>query len=269
MSEKNIMNGLVGFSFVMVLIFIGLLSWAGKGDTEGVDEDGTTHLMSMTLANEYTGVNELLSRGAKVNARNKAGWTPIMYAAKDANASMIHLLTSNGAEVNNPQDSPTSPLHLAIDAEKPFIERLTAMEVLLKNGADVGFIDEDGVTPIMTATRRDSREVEEIVGALKKHGADINGVSKGYTPLSYAIYIAEDDISAVGTALVLINAGADPNISTGVTALMATVMRGFPTTARLLIERGAEKGLVNTDNATPLDIAVLYEKKELIELLTR
>lgn len=269
MSEKNIMNGLMAFSLLAVTLFVGfLLIFTKHPDTEGVDEYGTTHLMRAVQENEFTAVRQLMEAGADVNARNKAGWTPLMYAAHNANIPILHLLLQSGSRVNNPQDSATSPLHLAIHSEKEFVYRLMAIEALLEYGADVGFLDEEKETPMMASTRRSPAEMTEIVRALQKRGGDINGISKGYTPLSFAIYIAEDDDTASETALALMDAGADPNISTGITALMAAVMKDFPKTGRLLLEKGADKGTVNTDSATALDIAVLYEKKEFIKILT-
>ncbi len=90
-------------------------------------------------------VEFLISEGARVNARNLTGETPLKNAINRSDVKMTSYLIANGAYVN-PEDAKEEPLHLA--AEKGHI---AVMDVLLKAGADVNARDVNGRTPLMRA----------------------------------------------------------------------------------------------------------------------
>ena len=45
-------------------------------------------------------VQLLLEKGADVNARNTAGWTPLLHAAQFSSSEIVELLIEKGADVN-------------------------------------------------------------------------------------------------------------------------------------------------------------------------
>jgi ankyrin repeat protein len=58
-------------------------------------------------------VERLIDKGADVNARDEAGWTPLHYAAFSGHKDVAELLIAKGADVNTKNDSGETPLHIA------------------------------------------------------------------------------------------------------------------------------------------------------------
>jgi len=59
-------------------------------------------------------VRVLLKNGAKVNALEKRGWTPLHFAARSAPLEVIEMLLTAGADPNLPRQDGVTPLHESI-----------------------------------------------------------------------------------------------------------------------------------------------------------
>jgi ankyrin repeat protein len=60
-------------------------------------------------------VQWLLKNGAKVEAKDKNGWTALHSAVKNKHEKVVRLLLENGADVNEKESSGWQPLHSAAE----------------------------------------------------------------------------------------------------------------------------------------------------------
>ena len=147
----------------------------------------------------------LLEHGADVNARivepivdgfrgfwTQQGATPILVAAKGADAAMMRLLAEYGADITLANERGTTPIMAASGVEmfnpnedsgtNP--EALEALEVALELGGDVNAGNNDGDTPLHGAAWRGAND---IVLRLVEEGAALHVENqRGYTPLQIA-----------------------------------------------------------------------------------
>ena len=178
-------------------------------DVRAKAQSGYTALM---VATTYFGsspcVKLLLEHGAEANPGKGATFnaSPLFLAAMAGDRDDIALLKARGADFNQRMDIigmfPTSPLFGAVtfgDSE--------VVQALVQGGAKIDERDADGMTALDWAV---VAHQPEVVKALLVAGADVNAVDHfGYTPLLYAATI---DYGDSATAMVLLKAGADPNL---------------------------------------------------------
>ena len=91
------------------------------------------------------GVKYQLKQGANVNAKDKNGWTALIFCIDDENTydSVCEYLIEQGADVNVKTKSGWTPLMFA--AEK---NRRGLVETLLKKGADINAKNKNGYTAV-------------------------------------------------------------------------------------------------------------------------
>jgi uncharacterized protein len=112
-------------------------------------------------------------------ARPLVGATPVWLAANFAQAEIIGLLASAGANVAAPANDGTTPLMAAIGRNAA--ASLATVRRLVEAGADVNATDEDGDTALHRAV---SSGFDEIVRLLAANGARLEPRNKqGQTPL--------------------------------------------------------------------------------------
>ena len=112
-------------------------------------------------------VKQHIAAGTDVNAKDKYGESPLLFAATFGHKEIAELLIANGADVNTKIDKiGMTPLHIATgQGYKEIVELLIAKgadvnakveitELLIANGADVNAKDVGGKTPLDWAIRR-------------------------------------------------------------------------------------------------------------------
>jgi ankyrin repeat protein len=143
---------------------------------------------------------------------------------------------------------------------------------LIRQGADVNYIDDFGFAPLFIAIRHKSINM---VSLLVEHGANIN-FEHGTTPLMYAIDMANDvDLSketfekSLKIVKLLVNRGADVNyIHLGASPLTwALYLKRHKKLVKFLIEHGADVNYFGSNRITPLMIACTNGNEKLIYLL--
>ena len=118
------------------------------------------------------------------------GWTPLHFAARNNEVSVVLALVKVGADPNARDERGRTPLHFAA-----FKSNDAVVSALVEAGADPNARDEEGQTPTM-------------VSALVEAGFDPNAQNeKGATPLHFAVLM-----SNAAMVVALIKAGADPNV---------------------------------------------------------
>jgi ankyrin repeat protein len=125
-------------------------------------------------------VRQLLEKRQDLNLPlpDKDGFTLIHWSVQEWNPEITRLLVEYGANPNTSGDSGVTPLANATGDNK-----IEAVELLLELGADVNYSEGHG-TALHTACAYEYPQVAEI---LIKHGADVNAVGdEGWTPLFHA-----------------------------------------------------------------------------------
>ena len=125
-------------------------------------------------------VKQHIAAGTDVNAKDKYGESPLLFAATFGHKEIAELLIANGADVNTKIDKiGMTPLHIATgQGYKEIVELLIAKgadvnakveitELLIANGADVNAKDVGGKTPLDWAIKWNHPETAD---PLRKHG---------------------------------------------------------------------------------------------------
>jgi ankyrin repeat protein len=169
-----------------------------------------TLLMESARHGKKEFVDWLVSQGADVNASNKYGHTSLMFAAQNGKLDIVRKLIASGVQLNSKNNDGNTALHLAVG------RRQDVARLLLDAGASTDTPGQYGRTPLMRAAIH--RNVDSIAYLLKR-GADVNLVDEdGKTALILAV-----DINLVQThqgpvppskavAITLLGANADVTI---------------------------------------------------------
>src|SRR6185503_6238971 len=109
-------------------------------DPNGIAEEGQTMLMTAALSGKPDAVRMLLTRGAKVDTKEPyRGQTALMWAAAEGNTAAIDVLLEAGADVTLKSNGGFTPLLFAV--RNAHIDTAVA---LLKRGANVNDAAPDG-----------------------------------------------------------------------------------------------------------------------------
>ncbi|HEX5790338.1 MAG TPA: ankyrin repeat domain-containing protein [Luteolibacter sp.] len=184
-------------------------------------------------------VQELIRKGADVNAMSVEGATGLMYAAAHGHPEVARLLLAANADVHlssRNKDSWTA-LMAAVSGGRAEIVRM-----LLEKGADPNATQARAQTPLMNAAAKGHGD---IVDLLLMAGAQINAKEQmaGNSALSLAISKGHPDIA---TKLVAAGADVDHVANNGLTDLMLAASMGQKDIVQLLISKG-----VNTEARDP------------------
>jgi uncharacterized protein len=244
------------------------------------DADGTTALHRAAHAGDARQVRALLRTGARPDAANRYGMTPLALAAGAGHAEVVTLLVESGASVRAAdaalRDGQTT-LMLAARAG-----HAASVETLLSHGANANAVERrTGTTALMWAALDDRADV---IRALARARADVNARSartafphtppgvigdpleegssyvgqtvlpKGHwTPLMYA---ARQGARAAVAALAEAGADLDATDPDGSTALVLAAINGHADVVALLLEKGANPNVADRTGMTPLYAAV-------------
>lgn len=119
-----------------------------------------TPLMLAALKGQELLVQALLTREADVN---RAGWTPLHYAATGGHAAIVRLLLEHHAYIDAESPSGTTPLMMAAHYGTPEVTKL-----LLEEGADPLIRNHNGLTALDFALNGPHRESVAYVDAFMR-----------------------------------------------------------------------------------------------------
>ncbi len=245
--------------------------------------DGATALHWAAHWNDLPTVDRLIEAGANVDAANELGATPLWVACASRNTGIVQRLLAAGADADRGLLAGETVLMRCTATGDP-----VAVEALIEHGAQVDATEpENGQTALMWAAAHLQPDVTRV---LLKHGAalDARTITRrqfrgtglrsttspagatyfgagGFTPFLFAA--RHGDISS---ARLLLNAGADVDEAgaDGNSALVLATMSGHPRLAEFLLARGANP---NADGAgySALHAAVLRADQPLVRPLVR
>jgi ankyrin repeat protein len=247
------------------------------------DASGQTLLHRAAMANSKDLAWLLIAKGARVNARDSQGNTPLFHAVTSApDREIAMLLISSGVDVNAAMvGGYTALLFAAARGDKDLAASLVS------HGANVNAKNDQGITALHMAADQGRRDLAELLlGA----GANVNAKdNEGKTPLQYAAWADQKDM-----ATLLMGRGAEVDIfaacglelmdrvktllsarpesvgakdGIGRTPLHWATWNGRKEAVELLIASGANVNAGDKDDATPLHKAAEKGHKDLAELL--
>ncbi|KAL6706799.1 hypothetical protein ACN47E_005135 [Coniothyrium glycines] len=252
-------------------------------------DDGTT-LIHIAVEYERADLLDiLLLKGADINARDKNGQTPLLWAC-DGIPNMARLLLERGADPTIRNKYGETALHIAASTGDNSL-----IDLLLTHGLDINALDNNNITPLVCAithlhehaalhilshnpktnltslsTRRTALHIAAnldspttnmtaVVATLLTHPSPpINARDHlGLTPLAHASRSGSAPLISM-----LLTAGADPDLPSHAHARPLTIAltRSNDAAALALLHHGAEYLLPDNDNdgATPLHLAAEY-----------
>lgn len=143
-------------------VFDALLLQPGI-DLEAKALNGNTALMMAAFKNNRRAAEALLAKGAKVN---RAGWTPLHYAAAGGAEDIARLLIARKAKLDalSPKESGAyTPLMMAAREAQPGMVRL-----LLEAGANPALKNTEGLTAAQIAERAGQADIAAAISSFKR-----------------------------------------------------------------------------------------------------
>lgn len=203
-----------------------------------------------------------------VSHKGKEGETPLHNAAEYGKNDVVKYLIKQGARVDARDKIGCTPLHLACRSpynKKQGEAKLKTVKLLIKAGADVSAASgRRKKTPLHTAGHSWDKRVALY---LIKKGADVNvrdGI--GWTPLHWAAHNRFPN-----TVKALIKKGADVNAqdNSGDVPLHWTVRQKKTEVTKILMRAGADPNIANKNKVTPLSYAQKNNKKSMVKALKK
>ena len=202
---------------------------------------------------ERSGLDEL-------NQKNSLGHTPIFIAVSHtapglgSNNLAVETLLKMGANINDVDNNGMSPLFYA-SRNSNLSSSQSTVDLLLSKGADVNIKTNSGNTPLaLTSTNTDDKTSNETVLSLLKHGGDPNSQNNDGTNILMHIIRYLLISSKLSTLSLLLNNGADPNLQNnkGYSALM------------ILLRKQPEGYAHANDNENDNDLKTRYAALEML-----
>lgn len=165
---------------------------AKGADVKAADLRGGNAILSAAIS-DFDSLRLLLAAGVDVDSPNQSGDTPLQHAASQCRAASVKLLLSKGAKVNARNVASGEVKFGKIQLinrtslmwAAPFCDA-GVIKPLLEAGADVNLKDGRGMTPLILAVASENQDLE-VVRLLLKAGADVNAKdTTGETVLDWA-----------------------------------------------------------------------------------
>jgi ankyrin repeat protein len=230
-------------------------------DINTQDADGCTALYYACQQGHIQAVRLLIKKGAISSTRNNDGFHALEIAAAKCHSDITEIILEHGADADLNREG-FSALHAAAA-----VGCIDATKILLKYKATIDMKDSAGTgrTPLHWAIQDGYADIAKL---LINSGANVNDKdSEGFTPLLLAC--SEGYLEIVK---LLVKHGAKVNTQTvheKMTPLHAASAWGNADIAKELLDNYADPTIKDNAGATPLDYAIEYNHKELIELLSK
>ncbi len=224
-------------------------------------KEGSTlelELHNATIARDSTRIEYLLKRGAKIDAPDTEGQTPLMVAVKSGDLSIVNGFLEYGANPSlQDNDGWTAAMH-AVRGNDPKIMRL-----LGKFKPKFNLINNDGLTALGLAAYTNKANAAVAMLDSGANPDDVMGAAK-YTALMLA---AKQDNQQMMQTLLQYKANPNARNSGGITALMICAVRNQDMLISLLLKSGADASLKDDEGKTALMLAKENDADKAIIML--
>ena len=196
--------------------------------------------------------------GANLNAISHLGSAPLHFAANRGEINILEYLIINGADVDICDRYKSTPLHIAAENGNK-----NAIELLILSNANVNAEDIFGHTPLHRAVMKNNDL--SIYELLINHGANINYKDKyNFTPFHLAVKL--NDMNAVDFFLKE-KISFDSVNQTSLPVLQLVVENENEYLLKKLQFLKLDQNMKNSDGLTPLHIAVMTNKLNMVKIL--
>ncbi len=215
-------------------------------------------LHNATIARDSTRIEYLLKRGAKINAPDTEGQTPLMVAVKSGDLSVVNGYLEYGADPNlQDNDGWTAAMH-GVRGNDPKIQRL-----LGKFKANFDLVNHDHMTALGFAVYNNRANAAV---------AMLDSGAKPDTPMGAAQYTAlmiavKQDNQQMTQTLLQYGANVNAQNAGGVSALMIAAVRNQDMLISLLLKSGADARLKDEEGKTALMLARENDADKAVKML--
>jgi len=220
-----------------------------KCDANAPQVDGTTALHWAAYHDDAELGLLLLEAGARADAENRYGVTPLYSVCQNGNAKLVTALLKHGADPDTSLQGEEALLTASRTGS------VNVVKSLLKSGARINAKDHNNQTALMWAAAEGNLEVVEV---LIEAGANIrHQLDTGFTPLLFAVREGHEPVvHALLKADIDVNEAAIPKrgrLPEGSTPLTLAIENGHFALATSLLKAGANPNDSRTDYS-PLHI---------------
>ncbi|KAI1897840.1 hypothetical protein AGOR_G00087410 [Albula goreensis] len=212
---------------------------------EPQEGEGVLHLAS--AANDLDMAKFLLGQGARPDAQDRRGRTPVMRAAELGHDGMVTLLAQNRADMRLVDSEGRGILFYCISPTK---RHRRCLQVALDSSADVNNVSAEG-KPLLLLACELGQDCQSMCISILERGADPNAASKstGRTALMEA-----SKVGALELVRAILEKGGNGNAldKKRIHAAHLAAEGGFFEVIRVLSAYSANLGLVAADGNTPL-----------------
>ncbi|MBC8142793.1 MAG: ankyrin repeat domain-containing protein [Armatimonadetes bacterium] len=227
---------------------------------------GWTPLRYASERGKSNAIRALLKLGADIHRGERLpnDSTYLHHAVQSGNAESVRLLLAAGSDPEARDKAGETPLHYAARCEvyagaaiDTGIPRIVAR--LIAAGANPCAVDDYGVTPLHWAAENAN---VELVRLLLRHGSDPNAANvHGFTPLHFSAHSRAKHRTTSATAQTLLEAGASADspargLGSGATALILAASHAAVAVVAVLLAAGANPNFVDNVGRSPLTEAI-------------
>ncbi|KHD88127.1 MAG: hypothetical protein OM95_11355 [Bdellovibrio sp. ArHS] len=163
-------------------------------------------MLEVVKRHDIDGVKEALRKRVNLEVTDSQRRTPLLIATENNDVEIAWLLISAGADVNAQDAKHETPL-LRAGSDG----RLQLLRMMLKAKPDFKVLDRHGATPLIPAAEKGHVEV---VRELVQTKIDLDHRNQlGWTALMEAVVLGDGSVRYQEVVRILLEAGADPNIS--------------------------------------------------------